>query len=330
VEKGCRLNHGILTRAQMNNCEGIIARMCLFNAQGFPSNEDFVVTDALEQAPLRILVAGDSFTAGYSADPGLGWVERLQTAMPEGTHVWNLAIPATGTNQAVASVQEYAPMMKPDLVILGFFVGNDFDDNLFPLDHYRRRISHEEEKFLRGEFARYYPFVRIYALDDNFQPYRLAERQVLLVGEGRPLYTTDAIAFLRLSRTGTLLANILQRPPAGYHDRFWQYSMDRTEHYLRELRDYLAATDTPLLVLVIPTLAGTKDREYPAAQAILARLQIPALYPLDRLKLEDYLNPNNPYGDRHWNNHGHEVGAQMVIDCVRYMLDYDMQPCPDA
>ena len=96
----------------------ISGRHCKVNRQGFGDSEDFVIgADFAERT--RIMVLGDSFTQGFSAELGYSFVEFLEAALPEAV-VWNAAISGTGTSQALAVFDEFAPQLQPDLTILAF------------------------------------------------------------------------------------------------------------------------------------------------------------------------------------------------------------------
>ena len=83
--------------------DGIITgRRCVVNRQGFSDTDDFAVGEDF-RGRMRIMTLGDSFTHGFSADAGKSFVETIETLLPE-VVLWNMAINATGTNQAVATL----------------------------------------------------------------------------------------------------------------------------------------------------------------------------------------------------------------------------------
>jgi len=98
----------------------------------------------------RILAVGDSFTMGYSVDQQRTWVrtvERLlntelpapgQAGRDQGRvhfpprrryEVINAGVPGYSTWQELAYLEEEGLSLKPDVVLLGFFIGNDIADN---------------------------------------------------------------------------------------------------------------------------------------------------------------------------------------------------------
>jgi len=116
-------------------CENrsVTAWPCIVNQQGYYDTQDFVAGDYAD-ASLRVITLGDSFTFGLSADAGHSFVDVIEANLP-GSIVWNTGISGIGTRQALASFAAFAPLLKPQIAIYGFYV-NDFDDNLLPIDGY--------------------------------------------------------------------------------------------------------------------------------------------------------------------------------------------------
>lgn len=86
---------------------------------------------------LRILVLGDSFTwGGYTGDITHGYPRFLERTLRQHqslsattVRVVNAAIPGYGTRQELKMYLKLRKAVQPDIVILGFFMGNDFYDN---------------------------------------------------------------------------------------------------------------------------------------------------------------------------------------------------------
>lgn len=72
---------------------------------------------------LRIMLVGDSFVYGYSAEPIINSFSDILLA--RGYLVYNFGIPGTDPAQYAEIVRHYAPLLKPDLVIVCFYPGND-------------------------------------------------------------------------------------------------------------------------------------------------------------------------------------------------------------
>ncbi len=96
----------------------------------------------LERAPgtYRALVVGDSFNwAGAQDWNYVGFLEdRLQEQFGSSVEVINVGYPATHTVEQLQILEKFGMQYQPDLVVLGFFAGNDFVDS----EPWRRRIAY--------------------------------------------------------------------------------------------------------------------------------------------------------------------------------------------
>lgn len=84
---------------------------------------------------VRVLCLGDSFTFAWGCRDEDGWPavleEMLGSANPDlDVQVLNAGVPGYGTDEALAFLRARGAPLDPDVVIVGFFAGNDFDDNL--------------------------------------------------------------------------------------------------------------------------------------------------------------------------------------------------------
>lgn len=99
------------------------------NARGFRDRE----VGAKPAGVRRILALGDSFAFGQGVEVNAAYpdvLEQLELAAGHRTEVINAGVPGYGTAAAFALLRDEAPLLEPDLVLLGLYVGNDFRDNL--------------------------------------------------------------------------------------------------------------------------------------------------------------------------------------------------------
>ncbi len=91
-----------------------------FNTDGFRSigfNNDS--TDKL-----KVLLIGDSYVFGYSASPfHASFSDNL---LAKGYMIYAAGIPGTDPAQYAAIAQKYIPIIKPDIVVMCFYEGNDY------------------------------------------------------------------------------------------------------------------------------------------------------------------------------------------------------------
>jgi len=76
----------------------------------------------------RVLFLGDSFVMGHNVPPGQTIAAGLDRALGGGHEVFNMGVLAYGPDQSLAALLEDGLDLKPDMVILGIFAANDFQD----------------------------------------------------------------------------------------------------------------------------------------------------------------------------------------------------------
>lgn len=291
-------------------------RYCILNAQGFHDTQDFVYSDDLDER-LRILMLGDSFTFGEDADIGRSYVETIEAALP-GAVVWNTGIFGVGTNQSYAAFQMFAPELRPQLTIYGFYI-NDFFDNLFPVDGYYVGIKSDGEVVTLQQ----------YHLDPWGNVTKL-EAQSLLYYRWRGV-EAPANEFERLlgsTRVGSLFVSAVDYvgKQLGIAQRAQlSRQVELTREYLIGLRDASAARDSALLILLIPkkTDIAALGTEYQMAVDLFDELGIAYLSPAEALDAAADYAP-----DRHWNNAGHQKVGGLLADCIQqFMRSGEFKEC---
>lgn len=95
------------------------------NGQGLRADRDYGPPVA---GTRRILAVGDSFTMGYSVVEERTCVRLLGPPW----EVLNAGVPGYSTWQELAWLEEEGWAFRPEIVLLGFFLGNDIADNARP------------------------------------------------------------------------------------------------------------------------------------------------------------------------------------------------------
>lgn len=278
---------------------------CVVNRQGFHDTQDFAAEGDFDQR-MRILVLGDSFAFGGSADLGKSFVETVERHFPHAA-VWNTAIPGAGTNQALMSFNVYAPILQPQVTILGFYM-NDFDDNMMPVDSYFMGVDavnfplsiRQYQIDLRGNLVKldrqsdlYYRYHRVDPPDNDFH---------------RIVGTT------RLGSVALRALDAAQQMISKAEGSRLNRQVKVTREHLKALRD-AAAGRTQLLVLLIPRREdiAAAGPLYQNARRLLDELEVAYIDPLDSLDSAlDYARPP----DVHWSNAGHQKIAKLLIKCL--------------
>ena len=314
-ERGCHWNVDLLR----GSCtEASLERVCRTNDYGMTSEYEFTA-DSLPDDSYRVLVLGDSFTWGASADIGQGWVDVMareaQADMP--VIVWNAAMPGTGTEQAIITAQNLIPIMQPQLVILGFHTGNDFADNLYPYDRFINVIAED------GSSAA----VQQYTLDASGQPFRETDAVIDYRANG---YTVSSATgwrarvdeWLRSTRLGTLLVG-------AYRVITWDAAnLPPTQALLEELQSLITEQGSQLLVVIIPEQEDTRSPtpKHRGAGTVLDAANIAYVDTLPLLETSDFENAN--FADKHLNNAGHGTVGQMMAACLAHVIETDNLECP--
>ncbi|MEX2588750.1 MAG: SGNH/GDSL hydrolase family protein [Chitinophagales bacterium] len=104
-----------------NNWERLIGQYVYkpFNREGFRS----IAFDTTAEKAIRILLLGDSFAYGMSAYPFFN--SYADILLSRGYIIYNTGISGVDPAQYAAVAKKYVPLLKPDLVILNFYPGND-------------------------------------------------------------------------------------------------------------------------------------------------------------------------------------------------------------
>lgn len=114
---GYRFIPGLKTRL-LHESGGYLVRV---NEAGFRCDHEFDTRKP--PGVFRILLFGDSFTAGDGVSNGARYGDVLERALP-GVEVYNFGLPGSGTDQQLLIFREYAKKIEHDLVIVGILVEN--------------------------------------------------------------------------------------------------------------------------------------------------------------------------------------------------------------
>lgn len=96
----------------------------------------------------RILSLGDSYAFGYGVEADETYSEQLEQLLgksegeADGFEVVNAAVIGYGTTQELQLLERHASAIDPDLVLLGFFSGNDFKNNLVFSGRFRKSFDY--------------------------------------------------------------------------------------------------------------------------------------------------------------------------------------------
>lgn len=284
-------------------------RLQMINNDGYHDSDEFTAIPA-DSDSLRILATGDSFTWGASSDIGSSYVDILETDIKK-TYpglVWNTGMPATGTNHALFTAKKYLPLQKSNYVILGFYTGNDFGDNLVPFD-----------RLIFNKLASCY---NQYDLDKDMKPVKLSNREAYKKATGS--YPMEELNFVQkiLIRSRVLsfvkdLITKVEKRMSGSKTKIAAEEYRMTKAYLKQLNEYVKENGAELIVLVIPSLNDVKKKgdQYFNALKVLKELSLDYVDPISQFTESDYLTIDGG----HWKNSGHIKAGHTLS---KFLLDH--------
>jgi len=281
--------------------------------------------------PVRILTVGDSFTFGWGVEAEEAYPQRLERLLagPLGAdvEVINAGFAAGySPDTYYLFLKQRGMLLNPDLVVVGFFVGND-------IDHVRAFENEWTE--VDGEGLP----LRIINVDSKVDEGRLVSRRRpfryrVPVLRDLHLFQLAAGAVQRIAGEPTSAA---ERSPGeipfvfrvAYEERTRRL-VEQVQHLFRAMRRVADERRVPLCVLLIPdrdqlvaessvrTAAADWDKPQRLFRAFFDQEKIPYLDLLAEMRArnaaEDLYIPN----DFHWNRKGHELAARRL---ARHLLE---------
>ena len=266
----------------------------------------------------RILVTGDAFSSAEGVDTDQAWPRLLQSDLSEKTgqkiEVLNFAVTGYGPNQYVGVTSSYAPIYKPNLILIETFV-NDFQDVLESNEQFQQSIGFNlpPQDSLRSIFS--LANLRQYLRNDIFNPVK----EVVTNKPDNQSYFLGNFLFLERDQPivqGDGKQGIIQR--------------------FKEIKDLAASLDSQVVILMVPApvqvCAPTDLAYYPRN----VDLSDPAIFDLNQpqkvmqeitnslgLPFYDLRSPLQststcPY--QRYNMHWTQAGHQLVADYISKFL----------
>lgn len=256
---------------------------------------------------IRLLLLGDSFTWGGNARPiTYSFADLIGKA---GFVTFNAGIPGTEPPQYKRIAEHYVDCLKPDIVCLFFFMGNDIMYHPLELKPHQQKYHITNagwlNPFLDGE---YIPTAR------GTYDYYMSKYTVPLQDESFPHW------FLAQTSLGTMLYRVLARfqimrtnpRVKARYDKLKQTIKDYpiSYDYLVQTKQLVERAGARFMLFVIPDLDELKpniEKDYPK----LFR-ELDYFIPTDLVE-DDY----NPKPDGHLNNVGHGKYADFVLKTLK-------------
>lgn len=342
--------HSVMTRAPQNGGETVTHRI---NSAGFRGDELRPVG-----AAARVVVYGDSFIHAYYTTQEKTFAARLGVRLAEGqgreVEVLNAGVSSYGPDQISLKMEDELPRLRPDLVVVAIFAGNDYGDLL-------------RNKMFRlgadGALVQNH-----WTLDPKVRmQFEISQRESILVRALRgtihsarppPKRNADAINldFLLAEAEREYRGFVVERDDMVTNTHIDYYSADASltpksasarykvalmREVMRKIRHVAARNGVPLVFLFIPHPVDVTDRydewridleRFPdynsrnqtAPLEEMARsLAVPfvSLYDIYRANDANLLYYHG--GDDHWNDAGQALAAKAMAD---FLLAHGLPP----
>ncbi len=265
------------------------------NEEGF-RDEGFA--EQLASDRTRIMFVGDSFTYGLSASPITQcFADRIETY---GYTAFNFGIPSAGPRMYAAVVEKYLPIVKPNMLAVMVFLGNDV--NWLP-----EKLQPYVLPFHSTNVG------QICAYDKNGNRMTAAEAYEYYYGGFWTRFEYYARKSVLLSLVGHRCIGLRDRLLMS---RYRNKSEDVNQYAIDSFREIDAVAREhriPCRFFIIPTKPGMRHamNRYKNLKDIFKGLQTIS---------EDFDEGDYSTGrDVHFNNAGHEKMARLVHDTLRQL-----------
>lgn len=260
-----------------------------------------------------VLFLGDSFTWGIAADPLTDcFVDRVER---EGFVTYNTGIPRTHPKQYAVLAARYIPRLKPDVVAVMFYMGNDMLDAppMRPFENLHHQTNAGDLKATDDE-GRYMP------PEEAYRHY-LAESNLVSVPnpEDRTLGAVAMRGILRTAVGTTALAALAPRPAAaaGYDGkrdrRKWRHRHADTHAFLSAIRNIAQRHGARFELFLIPVRPARENARNDIERNLGVFEGLAPRVPDFELTERDH----EPLPGWHFNNEGHRKYAEFVVRVLR-------------
>lgn len=287
----------------------------------------------------RILILGDSYAQAREVPLEHNFARRLEGLLnadpPPGVafEVINMGHFGLGTTQEYLTYIEEGARYDPDLVLLGFYAGNDVVDNHAPLIRAWNGVEVVDFPTFGPDGTLHQPGLatgqRVLSwLRQNLYTVNTASR--LITGAGQPA---------RVEVGGETISADALRVPMGVYappDDMWRAAWDVTAHALAMLDQAVSADGARLAAFIIPDRRQLYDADWRATLDALPDLDPEvldrdrptdaalALFEAQGIPTLSLLEPFRAAGERlyypvdgHFNLAGHALTADLLADWLR-------------
>lgn len=276
------------------------------NSKGF---KDVEYQKEKKEGTFRILGIGDSFTYGMVPYENnyLTLVEEKLKQQNANVELINMGIPSTGPREYLSLFVNEGVPLKPDMVLVSFFVGNDFTDDF-------------ETK--RKLYTYSYVASLIYYLYSAYTKYEGITRYTLVYHDDQPTFTDEAYLNIEKARSQIFLKQ----------NQVFGAELDDATSYLIKMKRVCDANKIALMIVLIPDeLQLSRPLQTSVLQGLtlgpealdfslpnrliterLKQNEIDSIDLLEELKSTAEQKKLYRPNDAHWNIEGNRVAAEII------------------
>lgn len=275
--------------------------------------------EVVENGRKKVLILGDSFTFGYGVENNETYAEVLEKKLNGSVDVINAGY-ASGysTDTEYVYLKNHGLKLKPDVVILGFFIGNDAADinaNEWDVDN-------------KGEIKKVRSIT--YYIDDY--------NRLRVFGLEKSWYYDYNVYLTQNSHAYTFFKNRLKHIKESFetadntiynneHDENMSISINKTKELIIKMYNITNKNNASFLVLFIPSkeqVYGAKiyDKKHNLLDLDGINIEFLDFFAKNNIKVL-YLLPYMRYEkgiffdvDPHWNRKGHELAASIIFESL--------------
>ncbi len=264
----------------------------IINSDGFRGNE----FEFIETPRTRVLLLGDSFTWGARARPiNNSFAGLLQAA---GYHIYNSGIIGTGPMQYARIAQKYIPLLKPDIVAVCLYQGNDIGAYPHPMEPNGNLYYSTEIGMFRG-----------YDEKGNFFKNGLEVIEYLKKRKcGQCGSAWDY--FLYKTAVGKAVHTILNANKPDFRDNYRNKKW--VTDALTKIQKVCIENGSRFLLFIIP-VAKRSERRWNSLERNSHLFKDFQYHCPGNFEDADYCDPPND----HFNNRGHKKFADFMIEVIR-------------
>jgi hypothetical protein len=293
---------------------------------------------AVKSANKRVMILGDSFTfASGVREPFTDIIKSLfKKDIHKSVAVLNFGLPGFSTHNQIGVVKKYGYDIKPEIIVLAFYLGNDFRENLVPINDTKIingylvnntvawagktiTLSDEELKRYSNLATKYHlsahSMMQIIKVDKFGSEMTFIERTMRQLAINFPqlkVFTDFVKQRLSLNALTGLRITVSEYYGVTNEER------EITKKYLSELVNECRKVNSTLVVTIIPEHLGDYDNRLKreAITKIIKDLNIQHyidLFPYMSSNMDEYYSKK----DDHLSPDGHVVVAESIVDYIR-------------